>query len=796
MRQRKLLIFLSVFFLAGAVYAAQMKSIDVGKLQAKVFDDGIQSSTNLPMSHCVYRRGYYNVPWDDIETNTNYPGGFLRQAATLVGHRNWVDTLGNFWPYHVTGHCAHSSTIGENLYQFNVLDEEGFNIRRIFRYPPPQIIVDGEHCEPPFGSLGDEVSSDKVWGGSADVMVEMRYRLSNGLDVTQRNLAWSDPELDDGVVWDLTFVNTGNTDKDEDIELPDQTLDSLVIFKHYDAMPNGGLYPFGTWAGVTENDNGSLSPLGHDSLRINYVALARKTGHTHDSYGDKCEVDWGGDQTLEDGCGWTGHVILFAPKNTGVQQSHPVLDFDASNDPAQPSMHSTIEGFDGILNDVEDLDDTTDHREPYLCMRKGIHGYDDTTISECQNVYNMSREYNVYDTTAMGARTYYDQPQDRMGEWQLERGEIFPRNWTYYTFSTQPKFSIGPYNMGFGDTLRFVYAVIAGSVDRRTTYLLSDMRDRGEARNFEWVAEMDSAEIRSEYESRDPVADLFGDEVYMGGGLNEMATDYVISTGKDSLFINGMAFQHAFKQNYEVSPIANPPSRFEVSSRPDMIQLEWSYEDYPTFEPSSSELAGFKIYRAFGGTQYELTAEGTAIGDWQLIDSVGPDGRSYADTVGIVRGYDYYYCLTTVNPSGRESGKWITMTQEPFSARLLDYPETRITTEGDTLPSLDSVVVVPNPLNIRATESSGGKFGEDENKITFRKLPGECTIRIFTESGELIQTIEHTDGSGTAFWQVMGSGGYYMTTVNNQRPASGIYIAHIQIPETGEYVTRKFVIVR
>jgi hypothetical protein len=795
MRQRKLLIFLSVFFLAGAVYAQQMKSIDIGKLQAKVFDDGIQSATNLPMSHCVYRRGYYNVPWDDIETNTNYPGGFLRQAATLVGHRNWVDPDGNFWPYHVTGHCAHQSTIGDNPYQFNVLDEGGYSIRRIFRFPPPQVIVDGEHCEPPFGSLGDEVRPDKVWG-SADMMVEMNYRLSNGLDVTQRNLAWSEPSLDDGVVWDLTFVNTGNIDRDEDIELPGQTLDSLVIFKHYDAMPNGGNYPFGTWAGVTEDDNGTLSPLGNDSLRISYVALARKADHDHDSYGDKCEVDWGGEENLEDGCGWTGHVILFAPKSTKVQQSHPVSDIAASNDPAQPSMHSTIEDFADVIYDVEDLEDSTDHREPYLCMRMGIHGYDDTTIQECQNVYNMSREYDVYDTTAMGAPTYYDQPQDRMGERGLSRGQVFPRDWSYYTFSVQPKFSIGPYDMEFGDTLRFVYAVVAGAVHRKTSYLLSDMRAQDSARYYEWVAEMDSAAIRAEYERRDPVADLYGAEVYMDGGLNEIATDYVISTGKDSLFNNGMAFKRAFDANYDISPSPNPPSRFEVLSLPDKIDLKWNYDDYPEFEPSSSELAGFKIYRAFGGTQFELTTEGTYIGDWQVIDSVGPDERNYADTLGITRGYDYYYCLTAVSPSGKESGKWLTMTQEPFSARLLDYPEYTITSAGDTLPSLDSVVVVPNPLNIRATESSGGKFGEDENKITFRKLPGECIIRIFTESGELIQTIEHTDGSGTAFWQVMGSGGYYMTTVNNQRPASGLYIAHIQIPETGEWVTRKFVIVR
>jgi len=139
------------------------------------------------------------------------------------------------------------------------------------------------------------------------------------------------------------------------------------------------------------------------------------------------------------------------------------------------------------------------------------------------------------------------------------------------------------------------------------------------------------------------------------------------------------------------------------------------------------------------------------------------------------------------------------MTQEPFAARLTDYPVYEISSTGDTIPSLKSVVVVPNPLNINATDASGGRFPgdyNDNNKITFRRLPPECIIRIFTESGELIKTINHEDGSGTDFWQVLQSGASYMATINNQRPASGIYIAHIQIPETGEWVTRKFVIVR
>jgi hypothetical protein len=774
MKQRKLVIFLLLLFVADIAYAAKMKRIDVGKLQAKIFDDGIQSGTNLPMTHCKYKRGYFNVAWDDEETNTYYPGGFLRRAGILVGNKNWVDTTGQFWPYHVTGHCPGSSTLNNNIFQFNVPDEAGVPIKRIFSYPPPQIIVDGLHCESAWGSLGDEVAPEKTWG-TADVMLECHWRLSNGMDVYQRNLAWSQPDLDDVVFWDLTFVNTGNVNRNEEIELPEQTLDSVVIFRHYDVLPNGGLYPFGTWAGVTTDDNARLSPLGHDSLRINYVALARKADHSHDSYGDKCEKDWGGDVNLEDGCGWTGHVILFAPKNTSVPQTYPISDVAASNDPAQPSMHSTIEGGYGI-SDVDELLDTADHRLTYRVMRTGIHGYDDTTVSECVNVYDMRRRYHVYDTTATGAPTYYDMPQDRMGEWQIARGKILPRDWDYYTFSTTPKFSIGPYNMGFEDTLRIAFAIVAGSVHRKTTYLLSEARANNQARNYLWLAAMDSAAIREEYEKRDPVAELFGDQVFMGGGLNEIATDYVISTGKDSLFNNGMTARRAFNLNYEIPASPAPPSVFEIESRDDMISLTWSYET--GFEPT--DLAGFKIYRAEGATLYEKAGEAVK-GDWYVIDSVGPSERSYGDIAGVVRGYDYYYSITAVSPAGIESGKWLTMSVEPFAARLLDPVEAR----------LDSCRVVPNPLNIRDPK----QHMDDPNKITFRRLTERCTIRIFTESGELIKTLKH-DGGGTEVWQIMEEGGMYTTTVNNQRPASGLYIAHIQDDVTGESVFRKFVIIR
>ena len=92
----KFLVLHLVFCVTSIAYAQEMRKIDVGKLQARVFDDGIQSATNLPMSHCIYPRGSWIDPWDYINTNTYWPGGLLRQAATLVASRNWTDTLSNF----------------------------------------------------------------------------------------------------------------------------------------------------------------------------------------------------------------------------------------------------------------------------------------------------------------------------------------------------------------------------------------------------------------------------------------------------------------------------------------------------------------------------------------------------------------------------------------------------------------------------------------------------------------------------------------------------------------------------
>jgi hypothetical protein len=98
---------------------------------------------------------------------------------------------------------------------------------------------------------------------------------------------------------------------------------------------------------------------------------------------------------------------------------------------------------------------------------------------------------------------------------------------------------------------------------------------------------------------------------------------------------------------------------------------------------------------------------------------------------------------------------------------------------------LDIINVYPNPYlahNLLETQLH-------EEHVTFINLPEECTIRIFSIAGQLIRTIEHTDATSlTHDWNLRNE--------NNLPVASGLYIAHIDIPDVGEKILKMAVVFR
>ncbi len=96
---------------------------------------------------------------------------------------------------------------------------------------------------------------------------------------------------------------------------------------------------------------------------------------------------------------------------------------------------------------------------------------------------------------------------------------------------------------------------------------------------------------------------------------------------------------------------------------------------------------------------------------------------------------------------------------------------------------LKDIRVVPDPYF--AQYSAMVETGEGESILEFQKIPDRCTIRIYTLAGDLVQTIDHNDGSGAARWNLQSE--------ENIQVASGVYLFHVE-SSYGEYLGRFAVI--
>jgi hypothetical protein len=97
---------------------------------------------------------------------------------------------------------------------------------------------------------------------------------------------------------------------------------------------------------------------------------------------------------------------------------------------------------------------------------------------------------------------------------------------------------------------------------------------------------------------------------------------------------------------------------------------------------------------------------------------------------------------------------------------------------------LDNINVVPNPYVAFSMAEEPGRLPEQRGgrEIQFRNLPQECTIRIYTITGELVQEIYKNDYTSIAAWDLLSFEGH--------RIAYGVYIYHVEVPNVGEKIGR------
>ena len=106
---------------------------------------------------------------------------------------------------------------------------------------------------------------------------------------------------------------------------------------------------------------------------------------------------------------------------------------------------------------------------------------------------------------------------------------------------------------------------------------------------------------------------------------------------------------------------------------------------------------------------------------------------------------------------------------------------------------LEKIAVVPNPYIVAASWEQRHQYesGRGPRKIDFINLPSKCTIKIFTLSGYLVNTLHHDVGTGfengTESWNMLSS--------DNLDISYGIYLYHIDAPGVGEH-TGKFAVIK
>ncbi|MFC1483782.1 hypothetical protein ACFL6Q_01880 [Candidatus Neomarinimicrobiota bacterium] len=375
-------------------------------------------------------------------------------------------------------------------------------------------------------------------------------------------------------------------------------------------------------------------------------------------------------------------------------------------------------------------------------------------------------EYDVDDPQQPTTTTYQQsddpptRPNDQFDgvrmekEWEwITRGHRLPRHDEYVgdgfpdqLEGTPGGFSnmngYGPYTLGPGESVRIVIGEGAAGLSRE---MCEDVGDT-------WIQGGSSFTLPD-------------------GSTTSSANEYKkawVYTGMDSLFQTFGRARYNFNQGYDIATPPPPPGIFEIRSGGDRISLTWdnAAEESPGF-------AGYKIYRAIA--KYDTTFDMI----YACGDGTGNDLVNTYDDKSAVRGRSYFYYIASFDDGSNatggvlESSMFWTRTTEPAYLRRPG---------GENLADIR---VVPNPYNIRAKNSP--YQWDQPDRIMFLNIPPICTIKIYTERGDLIYTIDHVDGTGDEAWESV--------TEYGQVVVSGLYIATFETP-SGDLAIRKFIIIR
>ncbi|MCZ6632545.1 MAG: hypothetical protein O7G87_04005 [bacterium] len=660
-----------------------------------------------------------------------WPGIYFREGGThvrtrqYIGVRDFTDETGQVWPFKVARTGPRVFDLGEHL---------GGEIELVGKFAKPQVFVDG------FQSFSRPTVLTRVDPSiKADRVVNRSSNSNVGLTWEETIYGFSNFYHDDYHIRKITWTNTGNVDEDEEIELPDQTLREVMIEfatkEHLwgprnvtSAGVSGSIWDY---VGDGKEDvgprwQGVRAFLGWIGNGSRVSFLNRIGGPMWRDGRRNANM-----RTADgDSVGRLGGAYMMTRAILHVDTSPS----DPSNDPAQPRHTGFTRGGEGFTNpsfgDAEQMANSYAYAHPEMKFGEyGFPGDDGHAFPHEADLQSPDEPAGPFDS-----ESWYDRMGAQIDVDRMRSG------------GRVPTFAIGPYTFAPGESITMVWM--------ESNYGLS----RDVALN-----------VGRAYK------DSGWDDTFMieYDGQSMTKNRWVLST-RDSILSLIRRAEANWASGLSIPHPPMPPSKFEVVSGSDRIVLTW--DTFPNANQSS-----FEIWRT------RNLFEGALEDDWkyQLIATPGGGDRRFEDT-DVIRGISYFYYIisvgevnndgTAMTPTGMrlKSSRYYTQT---YSPAFLKRPP------GN---ALSEVRVVPNPYILEADKNI--RFPDQQDKMAFFEIPGQCTIKIYSELGELIHTIEHGDGSGDEFWN--------LTTDSNQVVTSGIYFAVVQDLNTNEKIIKKFVIIR
>ena len=571
----------------------------------------------------------------------------------------------------------------------------------------------------------------------ADRIVNNVVNTSCGLTMTRRVYAFSQQYHDDYIIKEFIFKNTGNTDYDDEIELNAPLTGVRIGWStRYSVSRDGASNSDNqqSWGKHTWVTRRGEEYASHVNDVLNFTEST-----------PRANLDW-----IRCGFSWMGQSELVSYDMIGAP------DIRATGRLSGPQFAGTA-----ILHVDKSTSDHSD--DPNQPTTLGWHAGDtypsvgdlrDSDRLKMSQVYEMlsGQPYpsDMYGGTDRMDETYLQSITQKLDPYTIHGDGGGTNVWITY----------GPFDIDPGDSIVIVEAQAVNGLGRAK------------------CNEIGNRWLKAYYDPNDK-----GPFELPDGTTTDNKNIYKNTwfyTGKDSIMLVFSRALRNYNMGFNIPQPPRPPENFYVNSMGDMIELSWT----PSPSESDLDFAGYRIYRGIGRPDTSFT----------LIAEV-PVGVGRYEDRSASRGFAYYYYITAVNdgsnntegianPTGPlESSRFYTRTTEP--AYLQRQPT----------KSLESVRIAPNPYNIL---NRGLQFEQEEDKIMFYNIPGYCKIRIYSERGDLIKTIVHSDGSGDQAW--------FLNTSSRQVVVSGIYIVHIEVtkdPEGPEYsyekgdtILKKFIVIR